>query len=283
MKSFWRKLVEKFSPAGGERVDWEALLLEADLGLKLTGRLIRLLEEEGLARKPREGEERIRRELRRVLSAEAPPSVPAGERPEVILLVGVNGGGKTTTAAKLAHRYGQEGKRVVLAAADTFRAAAVEQLEAWARRTGALFVAGSPGADPASVAYRAHAEAEEKKAHLLIVDTAGRLATKNNLMLEAGKIRRTLAKRDPAAPHHVWLVVDATVGTNALSQAAEFHRAVGLSGLVVTKLDSSAKGGMIAAVKEELGIPTVFVGTGERPEDLAPFDPDRYVEAFFGG
>ncbi|QSR84447.1 signal recognition particle-docking protein FtsY [Methylacidimicrobium sp. B4] len=282
MKSFWRKLVERFTPAGGEKVDWEALLLEADLGLALTERLTRLLEDEGLQRKPREAEERIRGELRRILAAEEPEMASAG-RPEVILLVGVNGGGKTTTAAKLAFRYGQEGKRVMLAAADTFRAAAVEQLETWARRTGSLFVAGSPGADPASVAYRAHAQAEEEKAHLLIVDTAGRLATKSNLMLEAGKIRRTLAKRDPEAPHRVWLVVDGTVGTNALSQATEFHRAVGLSGLIVTKLDGSAKGGMIAAVKEELGIPTVFVGTGEKVEDLAPFDPDRYVSTFFGG
>ncbi len=282
MKSFWRKLVEKFTPGGGEKVDWEALLLEADLGLALTERLTRLLSEEGLLRKPQEGEERIRRELRRILAAEAPEVFRSG-RPEVILLVGVNGGGKTTTADKLAFRYGKEGRRVVLAAADTFRAAAVEQLETWARRIGTLLVAGSPGADPASVAYRAHQEAEAEKAQVLIVDTAGRLATKSNLMLEAGKIRRTLAKRDPEAPHHVWLVVDGTVGTNALSQATEFHRSVGLSGLIVTKLDGSAKGGMIAAVKEELGIPTVFVGTGEKLEDLAPFDPDRYVETFFGG
>ncbi|MDD4932330.1 MAG: signal recognition particle-docking protein FtsY [Methylacidiphilaceae bacterium] len=282
MKSFWRKLVEKFTPGGGEKVDWEALLLEADLGLALTERLTRLLSDEGLLRKPKEGEERIRQELRRILAAES-PKVENLERTEVILLVGVNGGGKTTTAAKLAFLHGKEGKRVVLAAADTFRAAAVEQLETWARRTGSLFVAGSPGADPASVAFRAHAQADEEKAQLLIVDTAGRLATKSNLMLEAAKIRRTLAKRDPQAPHHVWLVVDGTVGTNALSQAAEFHRAVGLSGLIVTKLDGSAKGGMIAAVKEELGIPTVFLGTGERVEDLARFDSERYVEEFFGG
>ncbi|VVM06751.1 Signal recognition particle receptor FtsY [Methylacidimicrobium cyclopophantes] len=282
MKGFWRKLVEKFSAGGGERVDWEALLLEADLGLALTGRLTRMLSEEGLLRKPPEGEERIRQELRSILAGD-PPKVAHSEKPVVILLVGVNGGGKTTTAAKLAFRYGKEGKRVVLAAADTFRAAAVEQLEAWARRIGTLFVAGNPGADPASVAYRAHAQAEEEKADLLIVDTAGRLATKNNLMLEAAKIRRTLAKRDPQAPHHVWLVVDGTVGSNALSQATEFHRAVGLSGLIVTKLDGSAKGGMIAAVKEELGLPTVFVGIGEKLEDLEEFDADRYVDEFFGG
>ncbi|MGD9896644.1 MAG: signal recognition particle-docking protein FtsY [Candidatus Methylacidiphilaceae bacterium] len=282
MKGFWRKLVEKFTPGGGEKIDWEALLLEADLGLALTGRLVRLLDDEGLLRKPQEGEARIRQELRRILT-DGFSETRNSERPEVILLVGVNGGGKTTTAAKLAYRYGREGKKVVLAAADTFRAAAVEQLETWSRRIGSLFAAGSPGADPASVAYRAHLLAEEEKAQLLIVDTAGRLATKNNLMLEAAKIRRTLTKRDPQAPHHVWLVVDGTVGANALSQAAEFHRAVGLSGLIVTKLDSSAKGGMIPAIKEELGIPTVFVGTGEKVEDLERLDPDRYVEAFFGG
>ncbi|WP_018291239.1 signal recognition particle-docking protein FtsY [Verrucomicrobium sp. 3C] len=282
MKGFWRKLGRRFAPEEEEKIDWEALMLEADLGLVLTERLTELLRDEGLLRKPKEAEERIRQELRKILAMEA-PKVANLERPEVILLVGVNGGGKTTTAAKLAFLYGKEGKRVVLAAADTFRAAAVEQLETWARRIGSGFVAGSSGADPASVAFRAHLQAEEEKAQLLIVDTAGRLATKHNLMLEAAKIRRTLAKRDPQAPHHVWLVVDGTVGTNALSQAGEFHRAVGLSGLVVTKLDGSAKGGMIAAVMEELNIPTLFVGTGEKIEDLQRFDAEWYIEEFFGG
>jgi len=197
------------------------------------------------------------------------------------MLVGVNGGGKTTTAAKLAHQAKAAGRSVVLGAADTFRAAAVDQLQVWGDRLGVPVVSAPPGTDPASVAFQSYEAAVKADADLLVVDTAGRLPNKNNLMLELGKVKRTLQKKAPDAPHRVWLVVDGTSGNNILTQAREFHAAAGLTGLILTKYDSSAKGGMIAAVRAELGVPTYFLGTGEGLDDLHPFDPDAYVRDFF--
>jgi fused signal recognition particle receptor len=277
--NFWRKLVTKFIPRAGEKVDWEALLLEADLGLPLTLKLVAELDERGLDHDLDKGQEWIREHLKKLLR-HAPP-LPVTDKPEVILMIGVNGSGKTTTAAKLAHAAQKRGKKVIFGAADTFRAAAVDQLQVWADRLGVPVISGRPEADPASVAYAAHEAAQAQGADLLIVDTAGRQANKNNLLLELSKIKRTLQKRCEAAPHRNWLVVDATTGNNILNQAREFHAAVGLDGLIMTKLDGSAKGGMVAAVRDELGLPTVYLGRGETTDDLEPFNADRFVDEFF--
>jgi fused signal recognition particle receptor len=199
--------------------------------------------------------------------------------PRVIVLVGVNGVGKTTTLAKLAARYRAEGKKVLMAAADTFRAAASEQLEVWARRTGAELVRQRAGADPAAVAFDALEAARARSMDVLLVDTAGRLHTKHNLMEELKKIQRVLGKSQPGAPHEVLLVLDATTGQNALSQAREFQEAVAPTGLIVAKLDGTAKAGIILAIRQELGLDVRFVGLGEGMQDLEPFDPGAFVDA----
>jgi fused signal recognition particle receptor len=278
--SFWKKLVEKFVPVAGEPVDWEALLIEADLGLTLTERYVTALAQQGLLLKPNQAQIWLQRALTELLSTPAAP--PVFDQPEVILLVGVNGSGKTTTAAKLTHRAQKNGRTVLLGAADTFRAAAVDQLQTWGERLQVPVVTGAAESDPASVAYRAHQQALEGRYDLLIVDSAGRLPNKHNLMQEIAKIKRTLGKLQTASPHHVWLVVDATTGSNILAQAREFHATVGLTGLIMTKLDSQAKGGMVAAVKAEIGLPTLYLGRGEQLEDLQPFRATEFVEEFFG-
>jgi fused signal recognition particle receptor len=205
-----------------------------------------------------------------------------GVSPHVILMVGINGVGKTTTIGKLAGLYRRAGKRVVLVAADTFRAAAGEQLEIWAERVGADLIKHQAGADPAAVAFDGVAAARARKADIVLVDTAGRLHTKSNLMEELRKIQRTLGKGMPGAPHEVLLVLDATVGQNGLAQARQFHEAVGVTGVVLTKLDGTAKGGIVVAVAAELGLPVRYVGIGEAVEDLQPFDPDAFLEALLG-
>ncbi|MDZ7391580.1 MAG: signal recognition particle-docking protein FtsY [candidate division KSB1 bacterium] len=205
----------------------------------------------------------------------------AGEKPHVVLVVGVNGTGKTTTIGKLAYHYRQQGKKVLLAAADTFRAAASEQLAIWAERAGADLVSTKPGADPAAVAFDALNAALARGVDVLIVDTAGRLHTKVNLMEEVRKIRRVLERRLPGAPHEVLLVIDATTGQNGLSQARQFTQATGVSGIVLTKLDGTAKGGIAVAICQELGVPVRWVGVGEDIDDLAPFDAREFVEGLF--
>jgi fused signal recognition particle receptor len=279
--SFWSKLLGKFLPKESSvEVDWEALLMEADLGIELTQRLIHELTARKLMRQPTEAEVYVRQALQELVTQQtALPLIT--EKPEVILLVGVNGSGKTTTVAKLAAQAQRQGRQVVLGAADTFRAAAVEQLQTWGTRLGVPVISAPAGTDPASVAFRAHAAAVNEGADLLIVDTAGRLPNKQNLMLELGKIKRTLQKQQPSAPHRVWLVVDGTTGNNILSQARDFHQAITLNGMIMTKLDGSAKGGMIAAVQAELGLPTVYLGRGEGVSDLAIFQPQDYVTEFF--
>jgi fused signal recognition particle receptor len=192
--------------------------------------------------------------------------------------VGVNGSGKTTSIAKLADRYQREGKRVLLAAADTYRAAASEQLEVWAQRLKVELITGAPGSDPGAVAFDAAQAALSRKADLLIVDTAGRLHTRFNLMEELKKIRRVLGKVVPGAPHHTWLVLDATTGQNALAQAAGFREAVAADGVILAKLDGSAKGGIVFRIRSELGLPIVFVGLGEQSQDLAPFDREKFLD-----
>ena len=196
-------------------------------------------------------------------------------------MVGVNGTGKTTTIGKLAHRLREEGRSVLLCAADTFRAAANEQLDVWARRAGVELIKQKPGADPAAVVYDALSAAAARSIDAVIVDTAGRLHTKSNLMAELEKMKRTAAKLVPGAPHDVLLVMDATTGQNGLSQAREFTSAVGVTGIVLTKLDGTAKGGIVVAIVRELGLPIRFVGIGEKIQDLVPFDPQTFVNSLF--
>jgi fused signal recognition particle receptor len=207
---------------------------------------------------------------------------PAGKLPVVIAMIGVNGSGKTTTSAKLAWKLQQEGKKVVLAACDTFRAAAVEQLKTWATRLNLELVASHTGADAAAVAFDAWQGAKSRGADVLIVDTAGRLHTKSNLMEELAKIRRVLQKNDPTAPQHRWLVVDGSLGSNSIEQAKVFHQSFGLTGLVVTKLDGTSRGGALVGIYRQLKIPIYFLGLGEQAEDLQPFSVDNYVKAVFG-
>jgi len=225
----------------------------------------------------------IRTQLLERLRQTAAPLATAPSGPTVILVTGVNGSGKTTSIAKLAARFTRDGKRVVLGAGDTFRAAAVEQLAMWAGRLGAEIVRGEPGCDPASVAHRAVARAVEGGFDVAIIDTAGRLQTQANLMQELGKIRRVVSKQLPEAPHEVLLVIDATAGQNALSQAKGFKEAAGCTGIVLAKLDGSARGGVIVPVTETFGLPVKFVGLGESADDLEPFDPAAFVQALLEG
>ncbi len=206
-----------------------------------------------------------------------------GDPPSVILFVGVNGTGKTTTIAKLAHRLVSEGRSVALAAADTFRAAAVEQLRIWGEQVGVPVIAQRPGADPGAVAFDAVAAAESRNLDAVLVDTAGRLQNKHQLMDELAKIRRVIERRMPGQPRHVLLVLDATTGQNGILQAEAFSREVGVTGIVLTKLDGSAKGGVALAASDRLGVPIVFAGVGEEIDALAPFDPDAFVEWLFAG
>jgi len=276
--SFWNRLVDRFRD--GEEIDWEPLLIEADLGVKLATEWVEEIREAGLTRAPEKAEVFLREKM--VKLVRIPPPLPIRQKPEVILLIGVNGSGKTTTAAKLGARAQLEGRTVHLGAADTFRAAATEQLEAWGARLGIPVTTAPSGTDPASVAVRSLLAAQEAKTDLLIIDTAGRQANKRNLLLELEKIKRSLEKKAEGVPHHTWLVADGTTGTGVLSQAQEFHGAIGLTGLIVTKLDGSAKGGMVAAVRAEVGLPTYYLGRGEKPEDLKRFNAAEFVENFFG-
>ena len=263
----------------------ETLLLTADVGVEATRRIIDDLHarvrRQDLA-DPEALLAALKDDLRAILrSAEAPVSAPAPGRPQVILMVGVNGAGKTTTIGKLAKRLQQEGNSVMLAAGDTFRAAAVEQLQTWGERNGVPVIAQQTGADSASVVFDALQAAASRGADVLIADTAGRLHTKTNLMDELTKIARVMKKLDPDAPHEVMLVVDATTGQNALNQALQFHQAVGLTGITLTKLDGTAKGGIVFAIAERLKVPIRFIGVGEGIDDLRPFDADEFLDALF--
>lgn len=278
--NFLQSLAQTFA---GKPIDWDELeegLIRADLGVPMTTRIIKKLQEReawsltGI----NDVVKVVGEEIARILPANAAPLQSSPEKPKVILLVGVNGTGKTTSTAKLAHFLKQDRHTVLLAAADTFRAAAIEQLGVWAERLGVEMVRGQYGADPAALCYDAYQTAEKNKIEFLLCDTAGRLHTKSNLMAELQKAKRALAKRDQTAPHEILLVVDATTGGNALSQTREFHQAIGLTGLIVTKLDGSGKGGIVIAIQDELGIPTRFVGTGEKLEDLELFDGPAFIE-----
>jgi len=261
----------------------EAALISADLGMDMTAQII----DQVKAAYETQGGGGLdvfavaEREVEKSLGAAPNGLRLAPEGPTIVSVVGVNGTGKTTTAAKLAHRVQAEGRTALLAACDTFRAAAIEQLRLWGERLNVEVVAGAYGADPAAVAHDAVAAAQARKTDYLFVDTAGRLHTKHNLMQELQKVHRVMGKLLAGAPHEVLLVLDATTGMNALNQAREFNKAVPLTGLVVTKLDGTSKGGMVVAIQKELGLPIKFVGLGEQPDDLQPFDPRQFAEALF--
>ena len=320
--NFFETLAQTFA---NKPIDWDELeeaLIRADLGVPMTTRIINLLQErEAWSLTGINDVVKVARdEILGVLPTTSEPIQPLPDKPKVILIVGVNGTGKTTSTAKLAHFLLQnrpasrpEGSRldqsagspssfdrgdhalnvtagegaarpdrvrrhsVLLAAADTFRAAAIEQLGIWAERLGVEMIRGQYSADPAALCYDAYQTAAKRGIEFLICDTAGRLHTKSNLMAELQKVKRSLAKHDPNAPHEILLVVDATTGSNALNQAREFHNAIGLTGLIVTKLDGSGKGGIVVAIADELNVATRFVGTGEKIDDFALFDAHEFV------
>ena len=277
--NFLQSLAKQFT---GKPIDWDELeeaLIGADLGVTMTMRIIKTLQEREAWALLGIGDviKAVRAEIARILPSHATPVHRANGKPTVILIAGVNGTGKTTSTAKLAHYLKRDRQSVMLAAADTFRAAAIEQLDVWAKRLGVEMIRSQYGADPAALCYDAYQSALKNKIEFLLCDTAGRQHTKTNLMAELQKVKRTLGKLDPDAPHETLLVVDATTGGNALSQAREFHSALTLTGLIVTKLDGSGKGGIIVPIQDELGIPTRFVGTGEQLDDFAPFDRDMYI------
>ena len=298
---FLESLAKQFA---GKPIDWDELeetLIRADLGVPMTMRIIKTLQEREAWALLGIGDviKAVREEIARILPRDPAPIRRATGKPTVILIVGVNGTGKTTSTAKLArnlmhaehcrasvsdasafHRNAlqQHQQSVMLAAADTFRAAAIEQLDIWAKRLGVEIVRGQHGADPAALCYEAYKAAAKQEINFLLCDTAGRQHTKANLMAELQKIKRIIEKLDADAPHETLLVVDASTGSNALSQAREFHNALGLTGLIVTKLDGSGKGGIVVAIQDELGIPTRFVGTGEKLDDFALFERKMYLE-----
>ena len=263
--------------------DLEALLVQADIGIETAESVLEALR----AEVRRQGLTRAA-DLQAVLKAElrsrlmTPPAITFSEKPKVILLVGVNGSGKTTSAAKLCQRFKGQGKSLLLGAADTFRAAAVDQLQVWGDRLGVDVISGAPESDPGAVAYSAVQAGAARNVDIVLIDTAGRLHTRFNLMEELKKVYRVVGKALPGAPHAVWLVLDATTGQNALHQARAFKDAVAVTGVILAKLDSSARGGMAFAIQRELGLPILFAGLGEKPEDLTPFDPDAFVEGILG-
>lgn len=261
----------------------ESILLQTDVGMETTMRIIDGLRDRAVDRRTRNPQDLmglLREEMAGILG-DAPAPEPAG-RPHVIMVVGVNGTGKTTTAGKMAARYAAEGKKVLLAAADTFRAAAIDQLEVWARRAQADIIRHQDGSDPSAVVFDAMQAALARNTDVVIIDTAGRLHTKDNLMEELKKIKRTLGKQLDGAPHEVLLVLDGTTGQNALSQARVFSEALGgLTGIALTKLDGTARGGIVFAIGVQLAIPVKLIGVGESIEDLQDFDAPAFVEALF--
>jgi fused signal recognition particle receptor len=262
--------------------DLEAALIAADLGMAMTTQIV------GAVKKAYETQGSAGLDVFAIASAEVTKSLSSADANlkrspgvTVVSVVGVNGTGKTTSAAKLAYSIKQNGDSAMLAACDTFRAAAVDQLKVWGERLEIEVIAGAHNADPAAVAHDAITAAQARNASYLFIDTAGRLHTKHNLMQELQKVHRVMDKKLPGAPHETLLVLDATTGMNALNQAREFNKAVKLTGLVITKLDGTSKGGMVVAIQKELGIPIKFIGVGEKPEDLQPFDAKQFADALF--
>jgi len=273
---FFQDLIDKFS---GKPVDWDELeetLVRADLGIPMTMEIIDALQERGEIT-ARDIAEVTRAHIMQILPLENPTIRPLPHKPKVLLIVGVNGTGKTTSAAKLAHFFHKNRHSVLLVAADTFRAAAIEQLEIWADRIGVEIFKGEYGSDPAAVCHDAYAVAARKNIEFIICDTAGRLHTRANLMNELEKIRRSIGKQDEKAPQETLLVVDATTGTNALTQAQVFHESTPLTGAIITKLDGSGKGGIAVAIQKEYKIAPRFIGTGEKLDDFAVFERDEFA------
>ena len=279
------KIAKKSKKVNKEYFDeLEEILIEADVGVNLTMRVIEEVVQESLQKKISDAEEINELVIDKLFEG----YMSKGEKvecdvrfrddgPTVLLVAGVNGVGKTTTIAKLAHRYIEQGKKVMLCAADTFRAGAIEQLSIWANRLGCDIVTGKPNSDPASVAFDGAKKARENKVDLLIVDTAGRLQNKINLMNELSKICRVISKEIPDSPHEVFLIIDATTGQNGVMQAKQFLDCIKLTGIVITKMDGTSKGGIILAIRDELGIPVRFIGLGEKMEDLKEFDLEKYL------
>jgi fused signal recognition particle receptor len=267
----------------------EEVLIGGDVGVATSMKIIeniRLRVKKDRFEDPAELDTLLREEIRKLLvngsAADPDPFfIPEGRKPHVIMIVGVNGVGKTTTIGKLAYNYQKAGKKVLIAAADTFRAAANEQLEIWAKRAGVELIQQAQGADPAAVSFDALNSARARNTDIMIIDTAGRLHTKVNLMEELKKIKRVLQKLEPLAPHEALLVLDASTGQNAIQQAKQFTAAVGITGLILTKLDGTAKGGVVLAISQELNIPVRFIGVGEKIDDLQPFDKTAFVDALF--
>ena len=259
--------------------DLETLLIQADMGIETATSVLeslkRIQRTEGLIR-ANELFAALRQELRARL--ESPPALSLNHKPTIILVVGVNGSGKTTTIAKLASRFHSEGRKILLGAADTFRAAAMDQLQVWGDRLKVEVIVGASESDPGAVAFNADQAGVARSVDIVMIDTAGRLHTRFNLMEELKKVNRVVGKALDGAPHEVWLVLDATTGQNALQQARSFKDAVHVTGVILSKLDSSARGGMAFAIQRELGLPILFAGLGEKPEDLQPFDPDAFVD-----
>jgi len=279
MAGFFKKLINKITNKA--EIDWDELeadLISSDLGARLSMTIVEELQDLGRKVSADDVVAITKEHIERILPEDAPALKPREDGlPYVILMVGVNGTGKTTSTAKLAYSLKNQGYSVVLAAADTFRAAAVDQLKVWAERLHIPLVTGNPNADPSSVCYAAHEKAIHEKADFLICDTAGRLHTRHNLMEELAKLERTMGKQDPNSPNLKLIVVDATTGGNALQQAKEFNKAMELDGLVITKLDGSGKGGIAVTIQQELGIPSRFVGLGEEPEQFKLFVKKDYV------
>lgn len=288
---WFSRLAHLFERSTVEEEMWEeveGILIAADVGVDTTSKLIQKVRERVKKERVDSGEQlrsAFKIEMLNILNVASAESggltqVAAPPR-EIILVVGVNGSGKTTSIAKLAHRLACEGKRVMLAAADTFRAAAIEQLKLWGEQAGAEVIAHQPGADPGAVVFDALQAAKNRGADVVIVDTAGRLHTKFNLMEELKKVKRVITRFDTSAPQEVLLVLDATTGQNGLAQAKYFTQAVGVTGIILAKLDSTAKGGIVFVICDELNIPIRFIGTGEKIDDLAPFDASTFIEALF--
>jgi fused signal recognition particle receptor len=270
--------------------DLEEILIGADVGVGMTSELISRLKERVKIEKLSQPEElkfALKDELEKILKSSFdsqnfdPFSIPKDRKPFVIMIVGVNGVGKTTTVGKLAYNFKSRGKKVLIGAGDTFRAAANEQLEIWAKRAGVDIIQQQKGSDPGAVAFDTVKSALARDIDVVLIDTAGRLHTKTNLMEELKKVKRVIQKLIPRAPDEIWLVLDATIGQNSIQQARQFHQALGITGLIITKLDGTAKGGVVFAIANELKIPVKFIGVGESIDDLQPFDPESFIDALF--
>jgi fused signal recognition particle receptor len=285
-------LMEKIEDAvsGRKQIDADVLeeleyaLITADIGARTTSEILERIRQQvdrSLVADAKELKGLIRQHVLEILEATERPLPVVAEPPAVIMVVGVNGAGKTTSIGKLTRRLQSEGRSVMMCAADTFRAAAIEQLEVWAQRTGADIIKQQPGSDPSAVAFDAVQAAKARKVDYLIIDTAGRLHTKTNLMAELEKMRRTVARVIPEAPHEVLLVLEATTGQNGLEQARKFTETSAVTGIILTKLDGTAKGGVVIAISRELNLPIRYVGVGEQLDDLLPFDPEQFVASLF--